>query len=83
MTRNSLFSHLIRHDSSHGPADLMVLMGFAFWSKQNKQEPGQEKHNEREERVLAQRTPKEIPGSPQPRAQLQRGHVGSPTPPGI
>ena len=73
-------SHLIRHESSHGPADLMVLVGFSFRSKQNKQEPGQGKHSEREERALAQRAPKEIPGSSQPRARLERGHVGSPTP---
>ena len=73
-------SHLIRHESSHGPADLMVLVGFSFRSKQNKQEPGQGKHSEREEHALAQRAPKEIPGSSQPRARLERGHVGSPTP---
>lgn len=38
-----ILSHLIRHDSGHGPADLVILMGFSFWSEQNKEEPGREK----------------------------------------
>jgi len=73
-------SHLICHDSSHGPANLMVLMGFSSWSKQNKQEPGQEKQNEREEHTWAQRVPKGVPRSSQPRAHREGGQVGSPTP---
>lgn len=32
-------SHLIRHERGHGPADLVVLMGFSFWSQQHKQKP--------------------------------------------
>ena len=73
-------SHLICHDRSHAPADLMVLLGFSFRPKQNKQEPGQEKSNEREHHARAERAPKESPGSSQPRARLERGQVGSTTP---
>lgn len=71
--------HLVRHDSGHGPADLVVLMGFSFRSKQNKEEPGQENQREREDRARAQRAPTEVPRSSQPRERLKRGREGSPT----
>lgn len=82
MTRSYLIlSHLIRHDSGHGPADLMVLMGFSFWSKQNKQEPGQEKQNEREKKVsLLQEHPRKALGAPSPERGSRRDTLGSATP---
>lgn len=39
----------------------MVPMGFSSRSEQNKQEPGQGKLNEREERALAQWAPNKVP----------------------